>query len=338
MKAAGFRDSSIPDHPGCAEGAASPPFAHIALILFSLCLFTACGKVGPPLPPIKRVVPPVGDLSVSQDGNRIVLTWTNPATYVDGNPVTDLSTIRILRDGSEVATVMPGPPGARQSYAVDAGEARSQEHVYSVQVELRGGRSAVSNAAAITPMETPGPVRDLRALVDEFSVRLRWEPPETNAELVRSYVVRRADGASATVTGTQYEEMVELGPDKSYVYTVTPVRGENPGVPGTTSEAVRVEAVDKTPPSPPMGLTIDRASAAVGIGLLSWTQNAQADLLGYKVYRAEMPDQAWELRTPTPIAASAFSDANYRSGFYYRVTAVDVFGNESSPSMVLQGP
>src|SRR5688572_30549336 len=79
-----------------------PQFARLAAIL----LFAAgCGKVGAPLPPIIRTPQAINDLSAVQNGYDIILTWTNPPRYIDGNPATDLSKVRVLRNGVDVAAV-----------------------------------------------------------------------------------------------------------------------------------------------------------------------------------------------------------------------------------------
>ena len=66
-------------------------------ILLSLALLAAsgCGKKGPILAPLVRVPQTVQDLSLSRVGNRVILNWTNPEAYIDGNPLQGLSEIEI---------------------------------------------------------------------------------------------------------------------------------------------------------------------------------------------------------------------------------------------------
>src|SRR5262245_24974673 len=70
-----------------------------------LLLLTGCGKVGEPLPPFVRIPEPVKDLAVRQNGNDIVLTWTNPPKYVDGSSATDLARVQIRSNETVLMTI-----------------------------------------------------------------------------------------------------------------------------------------------------------------------------------------------------------------------------------------
>ncbi|MEF2278522.1 NPCBM/NEW2 domain-containing protein [Deinococcus sp. YIM 134068] len=89
-------------------------------------------------------------------------------------------------------------------------------------------------------------------------------------------------------------------------------------------------ATDTTPPAAPGGLTA--VPGADGIAL-DWGDNTEADLGGYLVFRAALPDGPFTALTPQPVAASAYSDPapeGVRS--YYQVVAVDTSGNRSLPA------
>src|SRR5512135_2403778 len=67
-----------------------------ALLLLPLALVSSgCGKKGPILPPLVRVPQPVQDVSLSRVGNRVILSWSNPKAYIDGNPVQGLSEVEV---------------------------------------------------------------------------------------------------------------------------------------------------------------------------------------------------------------------------------------------------
>jgi hypothetical protein len=267
-----------------------------------------------------------------------VLSWTNPARYIDGNAATDLSNVRIIRNGLEVARVDAAAAGQPQSYSVDAQSGLNAEQTFAVRIESRSGRSsALSNSVSIRILDVPGVPGDVLAAVDQLRIRLSWQPPSVNSALAQSYIIRRSDRSVPWfVTGTSFDDReVEIG--KSYVYSVTAALGTaDPRIPGPAGMPVTVTAIDKTPPQAPSGLAIDPSSLAVGIGILTWSNNAEEDLAGYKVYRREGADGPWVLRTPMPISGNTFSDSDFRTGLYYRVTAVDLFDNESEP--VQAGP
>jgi hypothetical protein len=91
-------------------------------------------------------------------------------------------------------------------------------------------------------------------------------------------------------------------------------------------------------PLPPQGLT---ASANISIGQidLNWIANTETDLDYYNVYRGNEPSFA--ISTPVGTVAgtdpTTFTDTPSGGGdaqgyYYYKVTAVDADGNESTPS------
>ncbi len=67
-----------------------------ALLLLPLALVSSgCGKKGPILPPLVRVPQPVQDVSLARVGNRVILGWSNPKAYIDGNPLQGLSEVEV---------------------------------------------------------------------------------------------------------------------------------------------------------------------------------------------------------------------------------------------------
>ncbi len=93
---------------------------------------------------------------------------------------------------------------------------------------------------------------------------------------------------------------------------------------------------DTEAPAAPAGIVI---SPCYGRVLIDWASNAEEDLAGYHVDRADTPTGPWQRLTTSLARSSRFEDATALPTFpyYYRVVAVDVWGNESTPSTVLPG-
>jgi hypothetical protein len=94
---------------------------------------------------------------------------------------------------------------------------------------------------------------------------------------------------------------------------------------------------DTFKPSPPDSVTIASANAVIS---LFWPANPETDVVGYNIYRSDSPDAAaqnWVKLNPKLNPAVTFRDETPRIGirYYYRVTAVDRFDNESDPSAVV---
>jgi hypothetical protein len=92
--------------------------------------------------------------------------------------------------------------------------------------------------------------------------------------------------------------------------------------------------MDFTPPAPPLGLVA--VPGPGGIALI-WEPNAESDLLGYLVYRRELPALTSSRLTEAPVPTTTYLDRTAQTGksYVYTVTAVDRSGhqNESAPSV-----
>jgi hypothetical protein len=90
-------------------------------------------------------------------------------------------------------------------------------------------------------------------------------------------------------------------------------------------------SVDNLPPEAPGGLVAEQSYAPVGLELV-WGINQENDLSHYAVYRGSSEDfvPSLENRVATPTAPEWF-DGSWRwdGGYYYKVSAIDVHGNES---------
>ena len=89
--------------------------------------------------------------------------------------------------------------------------------------------------------------------------------------------------------------------------------------------------VDTTPPAAPTGLTPTAGGSGIA---LDWANNTETDLAGYNVYRSATSGGTYTKLNATLLAASDYTDttAVVSQVMYYRVTAVDAFGNESAVS------
>jgi acid phosphatase type 7 len=90
---------------------------------------------------------------------------------------------------------------------------------------------------------------------------------------------------------------------------------------------------DTTPPAAPTGLSATSGDRTVA---LDWSNNPEADLAGYRVYRRNA-DGSWPASPVATPSASQWSDGGRTNGttYTYRVTAADAAGNESPPSALV---
>jgi predicted small lipoprotein YifL len=187
----------------------------IVLALVALAFFSHCGKKGPLLPPIIRVPQTAQDLSLSQRGAQVLVSWTNPTAYVDGNPLDNVSEVEIwlLREGK--AQKSPDErliPEAFEQKASLLDRVRADEFpslrldkaaavsplTYGFRLESEDfGRTVLTFALRVRderqrPSEfsvpvsfevriPPLPPENVRAAVSKDNITVHWDPPPAEA-------------------------------------------------------------------------------------------------------------------------------------------------------------
>jgi len=96
------------------------------------------------------------------------------------------------------------------------------------------------------------------------------------------------------------------------------------------SSQISAEITDTTPPAPPAGLM---ALGYEGMVSLNWNDNG-GDTTGYNVYRSTTSGSDYVLLNGMPLSISDYNDNSVTNGttYYYVVTAVDAYLNESDAS------
>jgi hypothetical protein len=90
--------------------------------------------------------------------------------------------------------------------------------------------------------------------------------------------------------------------------------------------------LDTAPPATPQSVAAGKDEDRVRV---TWTPSADADVLGYNVYRAPSAGGPWTLLTATPSLLPEYEDDEVPADaqqLWYQVSAVDVSGNESARS------
>jgi hypothetical protein len=323
---------------------------------------SACGKKGPPLPPIRTLPAAVRDLNLSQIGQDVLIGAVLPSDGTDGEPLEDPVTVRVLRmpmtdtlrpgrvsaryllgqfrKQAEVVVVLEGDdllraaPGGRLR-AIDrrpraSASGASGRYLYSVMVvDGSGQESRMPLPRSIETIDPIPPPAQLEIETAEGEVRLSWRSGVPGG--VGYNVYRRSAGEAdysrlplnrTVVTATS---LVDTGFSygEEYRYVVRAlIVPEPPTRESANSNEAKTRPVDIYPPAPPGGVA---ASAEGSVIKIYWFPNAEPDLGGYKIYRREETAGPFILIGEAEPAETAFVDDTARPGvrYDYVVTAVD---------------
>ena len=319
----------------------SPPAATgvphtLGLMLLALCL-QGCGVVGDILPPTLNLPLRATEMTVAEHGGKLVVGFKMPTMTTEG---------MLIRRPPEIdLRIGPVPPDpndltawAARATRVPAKEPHAEIPVsqwvnQNVAVAVRllndrgkdAGWSQIVVVAVIPPLQAP---QNLVADSQPAGVRLKWNSSAPKFRVFRHQPNGPGYEQVATPEKPEYDDAVDFGKEYSYYVQAIAPAGDATAE-SDNSETVSFTPKDKFPPQPPVGLNFILGGKTIE---LTWTRNTEADLKGYRVYRA-FENNPFEHVTETQESTS-YSDRNIEPGKRYRyaVTAIDISGNESKMS------
>ncbi|MDA8018951.1 MAG: hypothetical protein MPN21_16035 [Thermoanaerobaculia bacterium] len=339
------------------------PF-RILLLLSSLLLpLVACGKKGPPLPPIRVIPIQIQDLALRQQGSLMMLDMAYPTTTVAGTSLGGIDSVELwvltkpLGAEGEAPSAEPAEfvAGAEQLMALRGSELQSAIVGSRIQIRLplempeqetgdifavrtlKGEEvSRFSNRVTLVPTEPPVSPSRLHAEATASGIRISWEY-EGEAEgfqIFRREATERGYGApvrkEAGDRRRTLDRTAQFG--KRYIYTVRTVGSREPLVLSEPAGEREIEYLDRF--APPLPSNVVALPERGGVRL-RWEPSDAPDVKGYRIYRTDPTQRGeWHLITPDPIDALEYSDRGLSPGvrFSYRLQVVDHEGNESDPS------
>jgi hypothetical protein len=257
-------------------------------------LLIGCAQTGPPLPPSLELPKPPADLRATRKGNRVTLSWSQPALTTDRQTIRYVGPTLVCRsleyelaECGSPAALLPAPSTplqtagsnhtASQSYADTLPTAMqpldpAAEVTYAVEVLNRNARGAgLSNRVHVPAVLVLPPPADVAANLTGDGVTLTWTSSGelNNPGVNLRYRIYRRDENSGKDAIAGEIQLSEAGPthftdssfewEKTYLYRVTSVSivkrpDSEVQVEGDDTAPVRVIAHDVFPPSVPAGL------------------------------------------------------------------------------------
>lgn len=328
------------------------------LIVLAFAL-AACGRKGPPLPPIVEVPETTTDLAVHQVVHDAVLTWSYPALTRAGRALTDLGQVAVWR--------LEVPPGQEQNVPVELqrqlmltrGKRLARLAGAGLEAATRGGKltysdplptvetgttpstlwyavrtrrtdgtpSALSNIVTWQPRPVPAQVTGLAAEPGAEGITLSWKAVDGASYLVAR---RQAEGGvwataspSDLTTATFVDTSATQG--ESWVYRVRAVVDD---VWGPSSVEVTVPYPDVyPPPAVPSFICLPEPGRVI----LRWEASPEPGV-HYAVFRRPAGGGEWHELEHATMDTEFVDTSPPAGGLEYAVRAVDEAGNQSKPA------
>jgi len=307
-----------------------PPAARVAVhsAMAAACMLAAiaCGKEGPPTPPLRAVPAPAKDLAARQRGTRVLLSFTYPQTTPGGTALGGVSKVEVYEavipppappkppakaPAKPPAGGTPGTAAGGTSGAAPGAAAGGPGAAAGGPGAAAGGTSGAAPGAAAAGAVTPGAPEalDPRLFEGLAKVRLTLTSKDIGAATLGNQLIVDLPLPEPLPAATA------TAPTRDFAVRTYGPKGDRSAL---SNQAL---LVPKTPPQPPDGVTV--GGQADGI-LVEWKPVADAG--GYAVYRRA----ATERYSSKPLAlvkspATRHLDQTARFGqsYIYSVTAVD---------------
>lgn len=175
---------------------------------------------------------------------------------------------------------------------------------------------------------------------DDKTVTLSWEFDAAGDTEISGFELNRSDTDDGKYT-TVIKNITPKSRTVTYnklastnYFTITAIgkQGSN-----RTSFPMLVQPVDSIPPAKPLNLkgVID----SLGVVKITWDANNEKDLMGYRIYKANNPNEEFSQLTVSPSEPNKYQDSvivkSLNSKVYYKIIAVDTHYNMSPFSEVL---
>jgi fibronectin type 3 domain-containing protein len=296
----------------------------------------------------KYILPALTDVTAQSKGNVVTLRWKQTdfesfyTTYAverseSGKayvPVTDIPGVTLSKKGQE----------SKYQYAVDTLATVDKVYTYRVRgVTPFGEYGPVSNIVEVKANKTTvSSVFITSALsLDNKSIDVRWEFPVAENDALKGFEVTRSAKASGPyktihkdILPTSARAFKDTKPEQSNYYKVKARTQDGTEI---ISMPYLAMLVDSIPPAVPVGMQgkVDE----FGNVRISWKPNTDADIYGYRVYRAYYQSEEFALMTGEPLKDTTFTDRvelkSLNEKIHYQIMAIDRNQNHSALSAIL---
>lgn len=296
----------------------------------------------------KYILPALTDVTAQSKGNVVTLRWKQTdfesfyTTYTIERSeagkayvsVTDIPGVTLSKKGQE----------SKYQYAVDTLSTVGKVYTYRVRgITPFGEYGPVSNIVEVKANKTTVSSVFITSAIslDNKSIDVQWEFPVAENDVLKGFEVTRSAKASGPyktihkdILPTSVRAFKDTKPEQSNYYKVKARTQDGTEI---ISMPYLAMLVDSIPPAIPVGMQgkVDE----FGNVRISWKPNKDADIYGYRVYRAYYQSEEFALMTGEPLKDTTFTDRvelkSLNEKIHYQIMAIDRNQNHSALSAIL---
>jgi len=204
----------------------------------------------------------------------------------------------------------------------------------------RGETTKPISTQGVSSLVVPARLTDYQ-IINSNEVNLIWEYPKESEEFIKGFEINVAENdkgpysvISNSISPTDRKLNLKKSLYPSNYFTVTAVGKNNQRL---TSQSMLVQPVDSIPPAKPTKL--EGIIDSLGIVRLKWKPNQELDMRGYRILKANTPEEEFVDIYHKPFVGTEYKDSvslkMTNSKVYYKIAAEDMRFNISEPSDVL---
>jgi len=211
---------------------------------------------------------------------------------------------------------------------------------YITAVDYSGNESNKSEVVmTIVPdIQPPKPVKLIKAEGKKGEIEIEWEKSaETDLDGYAIYKGNKEDNLTEIATvlpeNTKYVDKNQSSGVETYYAVVVIDKSTNRS---KFSNILKARTIDDEPPEAPTGVALEESMEYIK---LSWMENSEPDLAGYKIYRKSATEKEFMPIYTAQKGEKEFVDKEIKKAilYSYYITAYDNDKNESEKSEELTG-
>lgn len=285
-------------------------------LLSAVFVLASCGVKGNPKPPPVDKPSPVSWIMVKQVGDKGLLIFQHPKTYIDKRPIKEEVSFKIYKDHREIN---PDIYTSDNTYWFFDSLSDKQQ-CYEVFAKTSSQTSSPSQKVCITGkkvlINTPAPP-SLKNTDDGILIEI---PTDETVFIYKTTSPEKFNPLPYTQTQKTFlDTQVQENQTFCYYYTIKIA----PNIESDYSKTACITYKDTFPPDPPTRgkLVVNEDGSAT----LIWQESSSKDTVGYIIFKNSEP------LFDIPIKTYYFIDKTYKQGDTYKVYAVDKAKNKSKP-------